>query len=186
MDVVHIPGLLTSIECAFYRDMIDMEIQNEKVWLRPDVDTLNNPITSFLANILAKRGILYNIVGNVVTVGRYTKGESLQKHADHPYQGDSTHVLLIYLNTLDNNNTNGVTCGDCGDCGDCSDCGDCGDCSCCGGETLFYKHMTDINVETSVSPLEGKAIIFGIYKPHEASTVLHGHKYILGCELSKF
>ena len=146
MIIEYIPDFLSSVECNTYRNMIDNEIQNEKVWLKSDPCLLD----LFTTRLLNTR---YKTVGKQVTLGKYTNGQYLGRHADHPYQGDSTSVLLIYLNTVLS-----------------------------GGETVFYENMMDQVPLTYVKPREGMAIIFDILQPHEASPV-HDYKYIMGCEL---
>ena len=144
---------LNEHECKQYRDLIDREINTiEKVWLQTD-----QGIIDFLSSTLKNASLPFTIVGNQVTLGRYAPGEYLGRHADNPYQGDSTHVLLIYLNTV---------------------------CCAAGGATKFYKHMTDTEPDIIVNPIEGNAVIFGIYRPHEASPITSGYKYIMGCELN--
>ena len=155
MNVIQLPDFLSKKECDVYRKMIDREIQHEKLWLRKDSGSV--VVTNFLQDALDRSNKLYKVVGTEVTFGKYAVGERLCRHSDNPYQGDSTHVLLVYLNS---------TVGH-------------------GGNTVFYDSILSDTPDISIVPEEGKGIIFGIWDVHEALPVSHGYKYIIGCELIK-
>ena len=99
---------------------------------------------------------LRQVIGDKATFGKYDAGDPLHflgRHADHPYQG-GTSSLLVYLGAPAS-----------------------------GGHTVFYEGPVGGDPEEVVVPAEGLAVIFDVYKPHEARAVEDGVKYIMGCEL---
>ena len=84
--------LLTTEECFDVRRIIDSMKKDEKVWLQ------NVPeITKLIKQRLLEKGINETISGDKVTLGCYSRGDTLHRHADNPLQGGSK-SLLIYLN----------------------------------------------------------------------------------------
>jgi hypothetical protein len=81
--------MFTSEECENIRRIIDNNYKGEKLWLQK--------CDSVLEMIKARLPGNYNVSGNMVTMGIYKKGDTLQLHKDYPLQGGS-HSILIYLN----------------------------------------------------------------------------------------